>query len=256
MFVASGCATSPTTGEDTGPGENANALNSAVLTSAQPMIPAGLGAAGMSAAENPDRVGVGTAGMSAPVDTDAEFASGDLACEDLSYSTVGEAFLASYCTGCHGGATPMGGLALDSEDKIIARLAGALRQVESGGMPRGNNLPSSDERATFVTWLECELDSVPAGPGDQGSGIDVGEDVDEGVGEDVDADEDFEDDEGLDDGELEDGEFDEGLEDDEERDDGELDEGFEDDEELDEGLEDDGELDEDLEDAIDEQEDD
>lgn len=73
----------------------------------------------------------------------------------------------------------MGGLGLDSEDKIAARLAGVLRQVESGGMPRGNKLPSSDERATFVTWLKCELDSAtPADSGGQGGGIDVDEDLD------------------------------------------------------------------------------
>jgi hypothetical protein len=72
--------------------------------------------------------------------------------------------LAAYCTGCHGGARPKGGLALDNiksdadaaaSVKIWQKVAENLR---SGEMPpAGKKKPSAAESDRLVHWIETEM---------------------------------------------------------------------------------------------------
>lgn len=256
MLASVGCASDVQPEPVMGSNSSASGLNSGNVAGSQ----TGPSATGMGEGEEAADNAVGAAGMSmAPAldeddgpsaDSDAglpepvgpEVDEVDPGCAELSYDTFGEEFITTYCSGCHGGINPMGGFTLTSEDDINARMAGALRQVESGGMPRGNTLPSSDERATFVTWLQCELGQEPTDPGATGGGGDL--DVDEGVDEEAEfEDADFAEDEDLDDDEGLDDDFDEDLDD-------ELEEAEED---LDDELE---EAEEDLADQLEEAEED
>lgn len=220
----------------------------------EPAGPADLDGAGMVAIPNMGLDG----GLATPRDVDdldagmpkasadAGFPTAESSCEELTYETFGEEFLGTYCTGCHGGAMPMGGFALESEKAIVFRADNALRQVRSGGMPRGSTVLSTEQQATFIAWMECELERKRAASDAAGGGGEF-DDRDEfaGLDEDEDIDEDLED------------ELDEDIE--EEADEAaDLDEDIEEDieEEADEAADLDEDLDEDLEDAIDERNDD
>jgi uncharacterized membrane protein len=74
----------------------------------------------------------------------------------VSYKKTIAPMLAASCTvsGCHGGASPVMGIGLDTYDKVTANLAAANAAIQDQSMPLNPGVPLTDlDRQNFQSWV-------------------------------------------------------------------------------------------------------
>ena len=75
----------------------------------------------------------------------------------LTYENFGEAFFASYCVRCHGGANGYSSRSFTTVDAIRAQKERIYANSAAGNtaMPPGPDDPTEEERDNLAEWLAC-----------------------------------------------------------------------------------------------------
>lgn len=72
---------------------------------------------------------------------------------DLTWSNFAEAFVQDYCVRCHSDPPSQSApYPLETYEQVSAKAALCAAEVDSGGMPPSDPLPSEEEIANFVNW--------------------------------------------------------------------------------------------------------